>query len=997
MTTQKFGRYPVERELGRGGMAIVYLGHDPRGNRPVAIKVLPRQFTFQPEFKARFEREAQVVVALNHPAIVPVYDVGVEKEEPYLVMEYLPGGTLSERLERGALSVSEAARVLRRVGAALDHAHRHGVIHRDLKPDNILFDAAGNAYLADFGIVKVAEATAALTGSQIIGTPAYMSPEQVHGNMAIDGRSDIYALGVILFEMLTGRKPYQAETPTKQMMMHVLEPVPRILPLNPNLPPHCEAIIAQAMAKKPETRYQTAGALAAAVASLPGVNLPPEEPAVAPRSSLSAPRSAIPLWFWAVVALAVLIVCAGVVLSGGALAMSQLRKTATPHVVEVITVEDPGLQITRLTPDTEITPADINTPADTSQFATDTAGTELPTPVTNEPQPPTDGTETPVSPNPPAIPIDAGNASQMTQLARLGNGTLAAAVPSPDGRILAVAGSLGIWLYDIESQNLLRQLPATDYVVLCLAWSPDGTQIASGNSDATLRLWDVATGEPQQVMIGHTAEIDTVAWSPEARPGLLASGSRDRTIRIWNVGDGEELRELEGHSSAVWSVAWSPDGELLASAGQDDSILLWQPTTDNLPRLLFGHSNDVWDVAWSPDGRRLASASSDRTARIWDVVQGAEIGRLQGHSSDVNRVAWSPDGRRLLTGSDDGTVRLWDAASENEQGRLEGHDDPVWSVAWLPNGTEVVSAGVDGTVRLWEAASGTEQWKIGGFTGGINSLALSPDGRLLALAAGDKVHLWSLPGGEEQAVLAGATNILLALDWSPDGRQIVAGGYDRTARVWDTTSGNELYALPEHGGVVLDVDWSPEGSRLLTGSLDRSVRLWDAADGRNLDSFRAHNDWVNGVAWSPNRPQFATAGRDHTVRVWNNDGEQLHFLPGHNESVLAVAWSPDGTRLASTGLDNVTFIWEVTAERVIATLTGYSEGIVALAWSPDGTLLATAGNDGTVRVWDVATERLLSVLTGHTGVVTAVGWTADGGAVISAGGDGTVRLWGISP
>lgn len=264
-------RYEVFEQLGRGGMATVYRARDPRFKRQVAIKLLPREFLHDPNFKARFVREAQTVARLEHPAIVPVHDFGEHEGQPYLVMRHMGGGSLADWIERGPLRVEEAAAVVMRVAAALDYAHGRGVIHRDLKPGNILFDEAGHAYLADFGIAQLAEATLALTKSGVyIGTPAYMSPEQVRGDLELDGRSDVYALGIILFEMLTGRQPYTADTPAKLMMKHVLDPVPSLRDLDPTQLPAADQIVAQAMAKDREERFAGAAELGEAVGSLVG-------------------------------------------------------------------------------------------------------------------------------------------------------------------------------------------------------------------------------------------------------------------------------------------------------------------------------------------------------------------------------------------------------------------------------------------------------------------------------------------------------------------------------------------------------------------------------------------------------------------------------------------------------------------------------------------------------------------------------------------------------
>lgn len=286
--TEKIDRYEIVREWGRGGMATVYLAYDPRFDRQVALKVLPRQFMHDQTFLERFNREGRTIARLEHTAIVPVYDFGEHEGQPYLVMRFMAGGSLAERLQQGALPLQRVVDVLRRLGDALDYAHSRGVIHRDLKPGNILFDDRDNAFLADFGIAKLAEATATLTGAAIIGTPAYMSPEQAQGNLTLDGRSDVYALGIILFQMLTGRLPFEANTPAKQLVAHILSPIPRISPLRPDLPVGCDTVISRAMAKNRDERFGTASQMSEALVNLvQGDLLTPEMGAPPPVAELA--------------------------------------------------------------------------------------------------------------------------------------------------------------------------------------------------------------------------------------------------------------------------------------------------------------------------------------------------------------------------------------------------------------------------------------------------------------------------------------------------------------------------------------------------------------------------------------------------------------------------------------------------------------------------------------------------------------------------------------
>ena len=269
MTTSKIGRYEVKSEIAKGGMATVFHAYDPNFERDVAIKVLPHAMLHDPQFRTRFEREAKMIALLEHPAIVPVYDFGEESGQPYIVMRYMAGGSLAGRLDQGPLSLTETVQIINRLAPALDAAHARNIIHRDLKPGNILFDQYGNAYLSDFGIARLAASSGmTITGSAILGTPSYMSPEQVQGDKDIDGRSDLYSLGVLVFHMLTGQTPYQAESPGKVMMMHILQPPPNILAINPNLPSGCDALIQKSMSKDPADRFSTSNELAQVLESL---------------------------------------------------------------------------------------------------------------------------------------------------------------------------------------------------------------------------------------------------------------------------------------------------------------------------------------------------------------------------------------------------------------------------------------------------------------------------------------------------------------------------------------------------------------------------------------------------------------------------------------------------------------------------------------------------------------------------------------------------------
>ena len=528
MSSQNFGRYQIKGELGRGGMATVFHAYDPRFERDVAIKVLPREFLHDPQFRARFEREAKTIALSEHPAIVPVYDFGEEESQPYIVMRYMSGGSLSERLAQGSLPISEVVSMINRLAPALDAAHGKGIIHRDLKPANILFDQYGNSYLSDFGIARLQQASSAsLTGGAILGTPAYMSPEQVQGGVDIDGRSDIYSMGVILYQLLSGKVPYQADTAARVMMMHILEPVPHITDAKDDLPPAFNEVIEKAMAKDPDDRYQNAAEMAQAVelavhrTNMPtiigDVGLTGDTPTHAITSAtalsstarhkdnradaetrLGAPRTnqavssqveakpvvlparRIPMWVWIVGVLVLGGIVIGSLALGGGLLISSRQSTSTPTATEPVVVAVIDTPIPSDTPTFTQIPTDTLTP---TQAATDTAvptSTDTPIPSTDTPTPE------------PLAPVIGGSDT------------------------LAFISNNDVYVINLDGTNLVR-LTSDGGEKHHLQWTPDGTAVAYITGLCIKKVDYLTTRSEDILCLEYAISLDAFRISPDGQ------------------------------------------------------------------------------------------------------------------------------------------------------------------------------------------------------------------------------------------------------------------------------------------------------------------------------------------------------------------------------------------------------------------------------------------------------------------------------------------------
>ena len=590
---------------------------------------------------------------------------------------------------------------------------------------------------------------------------------------------------------------------------------------------------------------------------------------------------------------------------------------------------------------------------------------------------------------------------------RLGKGAMGesdrAVALSADGRCLAVASALGVWLYEAATSRAQALLP-TESPAHSVAFSLDGT-LAAGLDNGRVELWEVETGE-RIGTLGHGWRVTAVVFSRDGT--ALAAGSWDQVIKVWDVETRRQIGtwEVARESNSLWPlpVAFSPDGTRLVSGFQDGTVRLWDVAAQTEVATLEGHADRVTSVSFSPDGALLASAGGggDRTVRLWDAATQAQVATLRGHTREVRSVAFSsPDGATLASaGGWDRTVRLWDVATHEEVAILEEHGGPVHSVTFSRDGSTLVSGAADGTVLLRDVETGNAAGLSG--HGSLSSMALSPDGAILAAGYQDgTIKLWDAARRTRIATLEGHTSGVSSVSFSPDGALLASGSWDRTVKLWDMGTRELMETLEGHRGGVTSVSFSPDGATLASagGWNDATVRLWDVATREPIGTLEGHTNDVLSVAFSPpDGALLASAGgyEDRTVKLWDvATRELIGTLEGHEYGVHAVAFSPDGKTLASGSADSRIRLWDVATRTPIATLQDRNT-VGSVAFSPDGQSLVS-GSWGTVKLWDLGTKSTTTTLQGHTGLVHSVAFTRDGATLASGASDGTMLLWNLGP
>jgi WD40 repeat protein len=1037
-----FGDYEILEEIGRGGMGVVYRARQRRLNRVVALKMILAGEFPTPSAVQRFCDEAENVARLDHPHIVPVHEVGEHNGLPYFSMKYIEGGSLSQRLTQGTpLKPRELAALMAKVARAVHHAHQRGILHRDLKPGNILLDGAGEPYVADFGLAKrVADGTGqaqsgAIVGTDqtqagvIVGTAAYIAPEQACERAdRPTTATDVYGLGAVLYEVLAGRPPFRGETTLETLRLVVTqEPVPPSR-LRSAVPRDLEVICQTCLRKEPEKRYESALALAEDLERwLAGEPIRKRAVGRVERTVRWMRRHPTGTALLAVIAATVLALLGGwayftAELQGKSDVLSDEVEKGRKREAE----KARQLERTRRTLFTaqQWRAAGVwdHDPAQALRLLEDVE----------------------------ACPIDLRDFT---------------------------------WrLYHRACHRQRHALKGHTSELQTLAFSGDGKALASADRSGTVKLWDVVTGRERATLRGHKGPVFALAFSPDGR--TLASGGADKTARLWDIAGGWERACFQApFNEEIYAVAFRPDGETLIAVGAR-AAEFWEIGTGRLQKMvphgLGGNIRDKRYAALTPDGNTLAvrDLRGNGAIRVWEVSTGKELAVIDTKDNPdiVSVMALSPDGRLVVQSGAQGSLaeslRIWNVAAARPRCTLQDCSMPGAGSLEFSTDSRTLAIGYRcGLVRLWDADTGRHRVTFECETDDpVRCLALAPDGRTLATGGEPDdednalVKVWDIamdlakagakhPSGRpwlsrnglyqvvsekrerlwvwdvladrpHTAINHRIDNNICGGKISPDGRTIVGYRpvYDEKgnfvgdeATAWDVETGKARWTIIAHPDIQ-DLEYSSDGKTLASGASDGSVHLWNAADGTEKRALRGLAKAVRSLALTPDGRVVAAMGLEDApfrweVRLWDaTSGKERATIHDESGADPHLAFSPDGSLLAVAGDEKVRerdvaviWLWDVATGQERARLRGRGERYCCVAFTPDGKNIAvgarmeTAALPGEVDLWDIPTGQLRASLRGHPQPVTFVAFSPDGNALVSASDDGTVKVWDATP
>ncbi len=1024
-----FGDYELIREIGRGGMGIVYKARQISLNRPVALKMIRSAALASEDELRRFQNEAEAIALLDHPHIVPILEVGNHEGQRYFSMKLISGLSLDKKLVDYTADPKSAALLLEKAAEAVHHAHQRGILHRDLKPANILLDERGEPYVTDFGLAKRVEGDSELTHSgAIMGTPAYMAPEQASGRRgAVTTASDVYGLGAILYVLLTGRAPFRGDSidETLEQVRSATPPAPS--KLNPRAPRDLEVICLKCLEKDPARRYASAQFLAEDL----GRYLAGEPIAARPTGALER------AWLWCrrnpklagaigTTAASLVAVAALALLYGDRQAKIAAQKTLIADEQTKLANEQADHtrkqaeatgRVTRLAGDLKNSYKEAERRLAAFEF--ERAQVEFEKKNISrgmirlaQTWRAAEQAEDPGWQHTARAALSAWSRHHRP-IFRLFPGYAAAF--SPDGLTLLVGGR--VW--DIAAGKPIGTPVEHKSRVLSFAYGRDRALLLTVSGDNTTRLWDVATGRPIGGPMIHGGRLDTHVFSPDATTlltGWFETRDRDEfgELRLWATATATPIGAPMQLNEQVSRAVFSPDGRIVLTSSWQHlranhvTSRLWNATNAKLIGRLLDQENYHYAIAFSPDGRTVLTGSGN-VVRRWNAATAEPSGVPMQLKSDGGVRAFSADARSVLAAtrsnnfspSTSSTLQLCDVATGKPFGaRMEYQGYPVEAL-FSHDGRLVLAVSRDGIASLWDAASGQPLGLPMENPGPQMQSAFnfSPDGRFIMASSVDgSVRLWKVDTSQPLPMpLDGPWSGLgfaQSAAFTRDGRTVkidTSHGFDTGGHRWNAATGRYLGRAIELPTSVLAVAFDADARALLC---DGSARLWNTVTGLQIGALREDGEVVVSAAFSPGGRTVLTGSADKTARLWNAvTGLQVGPPMEHDLLVTTVAFSPDGRTLLTGSSDCTARLWDAATGKPIGTPLVHGGYVISVAFSPNGRTVLTGCWDGKAQLWDVATCRSLGSPLEHADSVFAVTFSPDGRTVLTGCRDGTAQLW----